>query len=69
MKTIMVEKKSNETINRLNKTKEEAEPDFRALREERDKKERSKERRMVQKQVNFSTLLGVLVLCFYHNRF
>ena len=47
----MVEKKSNDILNRLNKTKEEAEPDFRAMREERDKQKRLKEKRQLQKQV------------------
>jgi len=35
-----VDKKLNEIINRLNKTKEDKKPDLRALREERDGKVR-----------------------------
>ena len=46
-----VEKKSNDILNRLNKTKQEASPDFRAMREERDRKQRSEEKRKMQKQV------------------
>ncbi|XP_013418284.1 coiled-coil domain-containing protein 25 [Lingula anatina] len=38
--TVHVEKKLNEIVNRLNKTKEEKHPDLRALREERDRRER-----------------------------
>lgn len=44
VKHIMVEKKCNEIINRLNKTKEEKEVDFRLLREKRDIEERKVER-------------------------
>ena len=53
VKTVIVEKKSNEILNRLNKTKEEANPDFRALREERDKKQRLEEKRKMQKLVSY----------------
>lgn len=45
-----VEKRINEIVNRLNKTKTEEQPDFRALREERDKKEREDQRRLQQEQ-------------------
>lgn len=46
VKNIIVEKKSNEIINRLNKTKEEKEDvNFRALRESRDEEERKVERK------------------------
>ena len=41
-----VEKRINEIVNRLNKTKTEESPDFRALREERDRKERESQRRV-----------------------
>ena len=51
----MVEKKSNEILNRLNKTKEELDPNFREMREERDRKERSKEKREKQEKVNIYT--------------
>eukprot|EP00794_Sanderia_malayensis_P004862 gene4862-5501_t len=50
VKTVMVEKKVNEIINRLNKTKEEKDPNFRALREERDRKERLEQRKQQQQQ-------------------
>ena len=47
----MVEKKINEVVNRLNKTKEEKENvDFRALREARDSKERASQRKVQQEQ-------------------
>ncbi|XP_065062053.1 coiled-coil domain-containing protein 25-like isoform X2 [Rhopilema esculentum] len=49
VKRIMVEKKSNEIINRLNKTKVEEDPNFQQLREERDRKERLKQKRELQK--------------------
>ena len=39
----MVEKKCNDIINRLNKTKVEREINYRSLREERDREERKKE--------------------------
>lgn len=48
----MIEKKSNEMINRLNKTKQELDPNFRELREERDRKERLSERKKEQEIVN-----------------
>lgn len=41
MKTIRVEKKQNDIINRLNKTKVEKFPDLLAEREERDRQERN----------------------------
>ena len=55
----MVEKKSNEIINRLNKTKVEEDPNFQQLREERDRKERSKQKRELQKMVR--TFIYVLM--------
>ena len=39
VKTVTVEKKLNEIVNRLNKTCEERQPDLRAEREERDRRE------------------------------
>lgn len=42
VKKVFVEKRINEIVNRLNKTKEDIKPDLRALREERDRKERDK---------------------------
>jgi len=46
----MIEKKVNEIVNRLNKTKVEKEPNFRALREERDAIERKKEKKRQQEE-------------------
>uniref|UniRef100_G3MSL5 Coiled-coil domain-containing protein 25 n=1 Tax=Amblyomma maculatum TaxID=34609 RepID=G3MSL5_AMBMU len=43
VRTIRVEKRVNEIVNRLMKTKEERQPDLRAEREERDQKEREKQ--------------------------
>ena len=57
VRIVTVEKKSNEVLNRLNKTKQEASPDFRAMREERDRKQRSDEKRKMQKQVILCLLL------------
>lgn len=49
VRSIMVEKKVNEIVNRLNKTKrEETSVDFRVQREERDRKERATERQKQQ---------------------
>lgn len=48
VKRVHVEKRINEIVNRLNKTKTEDEPDFRALREARDKKEREGKRKVEQ---------------------
>ena len=42
MYKIRLEKRVNEIVNRLNKTKEEAKVDFRAERERRDEEERNK---------------------------
>ncbi|XP_066932101.1 coiled-coil domain-containing protein 25-like [Clytia hemisphaerica] len=50
VRNIMIEKKINEITNRLNKTKREEEPDFRALREERDAIERRKDKKKLQEQ-------------------
>ena len=46
MRKIRVLKKSNEILNRLNKTKKESHPDFRAEREKRDREERKKKERI-----------------------
>jgi len=40
VKTLKVDKKVNEILNRLNKTREDKKPDLRAEREERDRHER-----------------------------
>ncbi|XP_071440987.1 coiled-coil domain-containing protein 25 [Hetaerina americana] len=46
VRKIRVAKRSNEIVNRLNKTKSERQPDLRAEREDRDRKEREGERRL-----------------------
>ena len=56
VKTVRVEKRINEMVNRLNRTKTESHPDFRELREGRDRKirdtekEREKERLRKEKE-------------------
>ena len=48
--SITVEKKINEILNRLNKTKEEKDVNFRVLREARDNEERKIERKQQQEE-------------------
>ncbi|KAL3226727.1 hypothetical protein MRX96_024790 [Rhipicephalus microplus] len=48
--TIRVEKRINEIVNRLMKTKEERQPDLRAEREERDHKEREDKKQILREQ-------------------
>lgn len=50
MRKIRVAKKSNEIINRLNKTKREGHPDFRAEREQRDREEREDKKKLLREQ-------------------
>ncbi|KAL4235546.1 Coiled-coil domain-containing protein 25 [Mactra antiquata] len=50
VRKVRVEKRINEIVNRLNKTKEEKFPDLRTLREERDRKEREDQHQKVQEQ-------------------
>ncbi|XP_071965005.1 coiled-coil domain-containing protein 25-like [Antedon mediterranea] len=50
VKSIKVEKKKNEIVNRLNRTKEEKFPDLRAEKEKRDQEERKESRRKVQEE-------------------
>ena len=52
MRKIRVEKRINEIVNRLNKTKREEHPNFREFREERDRLEREdlKQKQREQKQ-------------------
>jgi len=45
-----VEKRKNEIINRLNKTKREDFPDLQAEREQRDRKERNKKKEVLKDQ-------------------
>lgn len=50
VRKIRVEKRINEIINRLNKTKQDRKPDLRAEREERDRKEREDKKRVLREQ-------------------
>ncbi|XP_055706148.1 coiled-coil domain-containing protein 25 [Phlebotomus papatasi] len=50
VRKIRVEKRINDIVNRLNKTKTEAHPDFRAEREQRDAEEREDKKRQLQLQ-------------------
>lgn len=50
VRKIRVAKKSNEIVNRLNKTKTETHPDFRAEREKRDREEREDKKRLLREQ-------------------
>lgn len=45
-----VAKRSNEIVNRLNKTKTEGHPDFRAEREQRDRIEREDKKKLLRAQ-------------------
>jgi len=47
---VRLEKRINEIVNRLNKTKTEEFPDLRALREERDREERDDQKSKAQEQ-------------------
>lgn len=47
---IRLEKRVNEIVNRLNKTKREDKPDFRQLREERDRQERDQKKAEYRRQ-------------------
>ncbi|KAK2185517.1 hypothetical protein NP493_232g03002 [Ridgeia piscesae] len=50
VRTIHVEKRINEIVNRLNKTKVEKKPDLREEREERDRKERETQKTIMRAQ-------------------
>nr|CAG4644387.1 EOG090X0G3O [Lepidurus arcticus] len=50
VRKIRVDKRVNEIVNRLNKTKEEKKLDFRLLREERDREEREDKKRILREQ-------------------
>ncbi len=50
MRTIRVEKRINEIVNRLNKTKEERKPDLKAEKDERDRKEREDKKKLLRDQ-------------------
>ncbi|KAI4465439.1 hypothetical protein MML48_3g00019073 [Holotrichia oblita] len=50
VRKIKVAKRINEIVNRLNKTKKEEHPDFRAEREKRDRLEREDKKRLLREQ-------------------
>lgn len=50
VRKIRVVKKSNEILNRLNKTKKVSYPDFRAEREKRDREEREDKKKLLRQQ-------------------
>nr|CAG4636597.1 EOG090X0G3O [Eubosmina coregoni] len=50
VRKVRVEKRINETINRLNKTKVEKKPDLRFEREQRDREEREDKKRLLKEQ-------------------
>lgn len=50
VKTVKVEKRINEIVNRLNKTKVEKKPDLKAERDERDRKEREDKKKLLREQ-------------------
>ncbi|CAH1255390.1 CCDC25 [Branchiostoma lanceolatum] len=50
VRVITVEKRLNEIVNRLNKTKQERQPDLRAEREERDAEERKDAKKKLKEQ-------------------
>ena len=50
MRKIRVEKRVNEVVNRLNKTKVEKKPDLRQEREERDREERDNKKQLMKEQ-------------------
>ncbi|CAL4079313.1 unnamed protein product, partial [Meganyctiphanes norvegica] len=50
VRKIRLEKRINDIVNRLNKTKEEHHPDFRAEREERDRQERNEQKNELKKK-------------------
>lgn len=51
VKSILVEKRVNETVNRLNKTKTESFPDLQKEREERDRLERNEAKKKFKEQL------------------
>lgn len=50
VRKIRVEKRINETVNRLNKTKSESHPDFQAERERRDSAEREDKKKLMREK-------------------
>ena len=64
VRTIQVEKKISEIVNRLNKTKEEKVVNLRELREERDRLEREGNKKKLREQVClFNYILGNHIPC------
>ena len=57
---MVVEKKINEVVNRLNRTKEERFPDLRLEREQRDQEERDDKRKELQAKVSDVSFADVL---------
>ena len=57
---MVVEKKINEVVNRLNRTKEERFPDLRLEREQRDQEERDDKRKELQAKVSDASFADVL---------
>jgi hypothetical protein len=53
VKKVLVEKRTNEIINRLNKTRVEKFPDLAAEKQEFEKEERRKEKAALQAKVTF----------------
>ena len=54
--TVKVEKKLNDVVNRLNKTKEERKPNLQEEREERDREERREKKRRDEEEVRESVV-------------
>jgi hypothetical protein len=50
VRKVRVAKRSNEILNRLNKTREVSQPDFRAEREKRDREEREDKKQLLREQ-------------------
>jgi hypothetical protein len=51
VKKYKIEKRKNEIVNRLNKTKKETNPDLKGLRDARDRAERDKQKEKVKEEV------------------
>lgn len=50
VKKMKISKRINSIVNRLNKTKRSAEPNFRSEREERDRKEREDQKKVIRER-------------------
>lgn len=59
VKRVMVEKRENPIVNRLNKTKEEKFPDLAMEREMREKEKREAQRKIVLARVSFQIVVSV----------